>query len=761
MEKPFRIGPWRVQPARNVISRDGQEKRLENRVMQTLVFLARHPGEAISRERFFSEVWQGLVVNEEALSRVISLLRSALEDSAQDPRFIQTIPGVGYRLIAEVAEGDGTSRDEPRAAAAIARAGHRRRITWGLAAAALLLCVAGWYLGTRQANRGPTAAAPEQAAPAEPNSLAVLPFVNMSPDPGQEYIADGMTEELLNMLANVPGLRVTARTSSFFFKGKNLPVREIADILNVRHILEGSIRRSGGKVRITAQLVEAQSDRHLWSKTYDRDEADLFAIQDDVAAAIVQALTHSLEAANAAKSPRSASLAAFEAFRTGRLLWWRRTPADFQAAIGYFEKSVKLDPGFAPAYAALADTWMLLVMHGNVHIVKGEELAEGYINQALQLDPSSAEAYAARGLSRLIVGRKSEAEVDLRQALDLNPRYIPAYLWLGVLLGDLGRVAEQNEVLSAAIAMDPLNEMLAVYYAENLRTRGDAQGARDSLGSLLRLEPNHPRLLVALSEALLSGGDLVNAVEIAQKDLRLHPDNVFVINQMGQAWTALGDFDRADAVWREGRRRNPNSVELKVAYLGMLIAGGRVDEAHDLMGHLFPEDISTLQKGYQRTYHHFQGLLCYLEADLACTRDEFEQVIDRDERQLYDRDQVFVLTMASLINAKLGQGDAAEQELQQAERAMGHARVNGVDDADFYYNASSILVMRGDLARALDSLQKAYDKGFRRQWLLDQDPRLDPLRDKPEFQAIRDRIANDLAEARSKILNGGAGKGSE
>ncbi len=381
LESGFTLGPWSVEPTRNTISRDGVERHLENRLMQTLLFLAEHPGQTLSREQFFDSVWQGRVVNEEALSRAISLLRSVLEDNAQSPRFIQTIPGVGYRLIAEVVvpakqatdsqeaevvtdAGHGPTAGPIPRAASPERSGKRGSRANHVITAILVLVVALFLVDRFVLESGEHSAGtdafvhqdlePPAATPGTENSLAVLPFVNLSDDPQQEYFADGMTEDLLNMLARVPNLRVTARTSSFFFKGKDVPVAEIAEALNVEHVLEGSVRRRGDVLRVTAQLVEAQSDRQLWSETIEREAADIFVIQDEVTAAIAGALASSFRAESVEPVSRPSSLAAHEAYRTGRLLWWQRTPDEMHRAIDYFELAMENDPGFAPAYAAAA-----------------------------------------------------------------------------------------------------------------------------------------------------------------------------------------------------------------------------------------------------------------------------------------------------------------------------------------------------------------------------------------------------------------------
>lgn len=583
------------------------------------------------------------------------------------------------------------------------------------------------------------------------NSIAVLPFVSMSTNPEHEFFADGMTEELLNILARVPDLRVTARTSSFFFKGKNMPVTQIAETLNVKHILEGSVRRSGQNVRITAQLIEAGTDRHLWSETYDRNLEDIFAVQDEVATAIVESLTGNIEGLNENPVSRSRSLAAYEAYRTGRLRWWRRSVDELHQAIGLFEQAIESDPGFAPAYAAIADSWMLLVTYGDMHIMEGSELAEKMIDKALELDPECAEAYAARGLSRLVVGRKVEAETALRRAISIDGAYIPAYLWMSIVLSNLGRVPEAGANLLAAIEMDPLNEMLAVNYANNLQTRGDYEGATSTIESLLRLQPEHAGLLTALSGIHLNSGQLVEAWKTAEQAYSLEPGNVSIINSMANTWMGLGEYDKAEATWISGIEKNRKSVELKIQYLTMLLIAQRVDEAQAMMGRIFPEDVTVLPEGFQRTYHYFMGLITALRQDYPQMREHFERVIDPAEDQLYDRNQVFVITTAALLNMAMGDVEKAEEQLLTAERVVGHARINGIENSEIYYSFTSLFAMRGETGKALQTLQQAYDKGFRLGWLLEADGRMDTIRGEPAFLAIQAHIADDIERSRAEV----------
>jgi TolB-like protein len=257
-------------------------------------------------------------------------------------------------------------------------------------------------------------------------SVAVLPFVNMSADQEQEYFSDGISEELLNLLAKIPELRVPARTSSFQFKGQNLDIGKVAEQLNVEHVLEGSVRKAGMRVRVTAQLIEADTGYHLWSDTYDRDLDDIFAIQDEISAAIVAALSETLGLATTA-TPHVAATnpEAYNSYLLGQHQLKQRTRLDIESAVGNFERALELDPDYAPAHAALGLSWYLLTAggatYGTLQLSESMERALPHLERAMELDPELPEALGAYGLTLDARLRQDEALPYYEKALALNP----------------------------------------------------------------------------------------------------------------------------------------------------------------------------------------------------------------------------------------------------------------------------------------------------------------------------------------------------
>lgn len=629
----------------------------------------------------------------------------------------------------------------------------------------MFLLTAAMGLGFYQYYSGVFANAPAQAQPlavdtprnfsAPENSIAVLPFTDLSEQGNQAHFSDGMAEEILNLLAQVEGLHVAARTSSFQFRNPSQDIRQIGRALNVRAVLEGSIRTAGNQIRLTAQLINVEDGYHIWSQTYDRELKDVFALQDEVASSIAEELVDSFDGLAQKMSPssRTQNLQAFEAYRTGRLHWWRRSPTELQKAIELFAQALEHDPNYAPAYAAIADSWILLSLYGNFDQIRAIERANPMIEKALALDPTSAEAFAALGLARMQIAQRDSAESALRQAIRLNEDYIPARLWLANLLGEQGRIPEQGLVLQEAMALDPLNELLAVNYSGNLFSRGDYEGAKDLLAGLILVKPDSARLLGTISGLAIGRGELVEAWEYARRAYELEPDNPSVIQTMAKVWMELGDVEQSERLLLDGLELAQDNSELQSMYFNLLVFNGRVEEAEQVVKDLFPQPIETLPENFQRYYHFQKALIRLVSEDYPSARDELEQAIDHDGKGNYSGDNLFALTMSAFLNEQLGDTALAQQRLAEAEQALRRARVNGVDEPSLYYTDASIYVIKGLYEKALESLRTAYEKGWRQSWVLRIDGRLDPLRDMPGFIEIQQRISDDVRQALETVRN--------
>ena len=286
----LRIGDWHVNPASGEISKDGETVRLEARAMRLLLCLAEHPGEVVSIDDLLSQVWSGVSVTQDSVYQAVASLRRQLGDDAKQPAYIATVPRLGYRMVAEV----GPSQDQPTRQPN----GSRFRRGLALTAGVVLSIAVGAFLFRDKVPSANLSATTAIAAQQPPKSIAVLPFLDLTEGMKNETFADGMTEELIDRLSKIPGLRVPPPTSSFYYKEKQIPVAEIAKALGVAYVLDGSVRKSGGRVRIAARLIRAESGYIVWSESYDRSFDDILMVQDDIAGKVIKALRASMSAAN-------------------------------------------------------------------------------------------------------------------------------------------------------------------------------------------------------------------------------------------------------------------------------------------------------------------------------------------------------------------------------------------------------------------------------------------------------------------------------
>ena len=411
-----------------------------------------------------------------------------------------------------------------------------RLILAGLAAVVVVVAADRYWPSTSAPEQAPavagtaspTAGTDAQETPGvEARSIAVLPFVNMSADPEQEFFSDGLSEEILNLLAQIRDLKVIGRTSSFAFKGRNEDLRTIGDTLGVAYLLEGSVRKAGNDLRITAQLIEVEGGSHLWSQTYDRKLENVFAIQSEIAGAIAEALKVNLVAPGQAApvAQPAASLPAYELFLHARRLIHGRTRSGIEAARQLLDEALALDPDYAPALAASAQAVLLQnnqpAGYGDIPPEQAAALAQPLLDRALALDPKLAEAHAAQGLLFNQQGDSARAEAALVKALALNPNLADALHWQAGLLGDAGRLRDQLAVRLRLAGIDPLNVANLLSLNFTLRDSGKLAEAEAVATRLLRAFPDNPQGYGARAFDLLGAGRLAEAQEPAARTLAL------------------------------------------------------------------------------------------------------------------------------------------------------------------------------------------------------------------------------------------------
>ena len=473
LDHGFVLDGLTVLPQDGSVSGPAGQEKLDPKVMDVLVMLASHAGRVVLREDLLARLWPGAVVTDDVLSRCIYELRRQLSQAGGDEQLkalIETVPKRGYRL-----NGAISLLAPPPAVAAPPRG--RRRLWLALAAipAAALL----WF--------GGRALLPPEAATA--SSIAILPFEDMSEAKDQGYLADGIADEIINRLMRTGGLPVIARSSSFAFRGTPVDVSQIARRLKVTHVLEGSVRKSGDRIRISAQLVAAADHALVWSETFDRELDDLFSVQDEIAASVVSALSTRLRAATAPPTQPVAHRA-YEAFQKGELLYNRRGPGDIPRAAKYYQDAIAIEPGYVRAWASLAGAYSLMAYEGEIDPAIGLEKQGEAARKAIELDPNNALGYARLAQYSWDIGDRRTSYEIWDKALALrqeDPLILNFTAGLAMRAGEIDKAIDAQRRL---ISLDPLSAANTVNLGMYLLAQDRLEEAKGALREALVLNPD-------------------------------------------------------------------------------------------------------------------------------------------------------------------------------------------------------------------------------------------------------------------------------
>ncbi len=614
----YEFGDFRIDAAkRRLLRRDGSPVPLTPRVFDTLLYLVEHSGEVIERDRLLDAVWPDAVVEENNITQNISTLRRVLGEARDSHRFIVTVPGRGYRFVAEVRATDenmgdqhrftadgpapsvsptpngapllvtdqGALREPPRSPSLLRQ--HPRLLLFSTIAV-LVMGFATLSLW-RAPSRNPNAPSGPAAIVIPEKSIAVLPFANLSGDPDNTYFADGIKDEILSRLSKIAALKVISRTSTEKYRNAPQNLREVALELGVAHILEGSVQKSGDVVRVTVQLINAQTDTHLWAETYDRKLTDMFQVETEVAQRIAKALEATLTGAEtrALSTRPTASVEAHEAYLKGRYFWNKRTVEGYRQAVEYLNRAVELDPGYAQAYAGLADAYLFLVSDN----VMGAELAKGRaaLQKALEIDETLAEAHASLGLNAVNFDWDwAKAEQEFRRAIELDPNYATAHQWYGEFLASLGRFDEGIRTIKRAHELDPLSLVISTDVAKVYLIARRYDEAIAQFKKALEMDPGFDvaRGLLALTYSL--NGQHNEAVDEFHK-LKDFAENPMFLAWQGNVYGAAGRRDEAERIANQLRELS-RRIHVSPMCFAMLYAGvGEKEETFAWFEKVFEE----------------------------------------------------------------------------------------------------------------------------------------------------------------------------
>jgi TolB-like protein/DNA-binding winged helix-turn-helix (wHTH) protein/Tfp pilus assembly protein PilF len=583
--QPFRrlkFGVFEADFRTGELTKLGRRVRLQEQPFQLLAMLLDKPGELVTREELHSKLWPETIVDfDHGLNKAISKIREALGDSAENPRFVETVARRGYRFLADVAvihdeqpeTGDPVVRGDPGLLRLIDAGTWARRppraLVLGLLGFGFALVLAiylSWSFYPRRHSLPPI------------RSLAVLPLKNLSGDASQDYFADGMTDELITHLGQINTLRVISRTSAMTYKGDHKPLAEIARELNVEAVVEGSVLRSGERVRIIAQLIQVPADTHIWAQSYEGDLRDTLALQSSVARSIAEQIRGTLkpqEQAALGKS-RTVNPDAYEAYLKGRYFWNKRTGDGLKKAIEFFNHAIETDPTYAEAYSGLADAYALSGdwEYGVLSPQVAFRNAKAAATKALALDENLGEAHTSLAFALDLYGWDwKTAEAEYKLAIKLNPSYATAHLWYAWHLIVMGQNSEGISELKKAESLDPLSLIISADMADASCIAHLFDDAVQQSKKTLEMDPHFAVGHYELGQALEQKQMHDEAIAEFQKAIEISGHSGVFDSSLAHAYAVSGRPGDATKIAKDLESRNDQnpSAEANIAliYVGL------------------------------------------------------------------------------------------------------------------------------------------------------------------------------------------------
>jgi TolB-like protein/DNA-binding winged helix-turn-helix (wHTH) protein/Tfp pilus assembly protein PilF len=542
------FGPFQIDARDRVLRRDGAELPLTLKAAETLLVLVENAGHVVEKDALLSRVWPGTFVEESTLAQNILTLRKTLGKQASGEEYIGTVPKRGYRFDASVSISGQAAQASLRVVPLKDRQAHALRHRW------LLLVVAGLValtvigliaLRSREKHQG--------GLQERPIRLAVMPLTNLSGDTSQEYLSEGLTEELITQLGslNPQRLSVIARTSAMSYRNTTKDAREIGSELSVDFLVSGSVRREKGRIRVSAQLVRVSDQSNLWTANYDREFENILALENDVARSVASQIALRLTPEGAARleEPRPVDPQAYESYLKARHFWNRRTPETIAKAIDLFRQAIARDPGYARAHSAVADCFAVRFIYSQTRGADDLREARGEANRALELDPSLGEAHATLAYSYFYDWDFPRAEAEFQNSIRLAPRYATAHQWYGEYLRFMNRQQEAIAESNRALEIDPLSPIINVEAALPYYYMGNNDRAIMQLRRSIDLDPYFASAHGHLAMALDAKSYYQEALQecLAAKALG---DSPWIEGELGVIYAHLGRTEEARTILR-------------------------------------------------------------------------------------------------------------------------------------------------------------------------------------------------------------------
>jgi TolB-like protein/DNA-binding winged helix-turn-helix (wHTH) protein/Flp pilus assembly protein TadD len=583
LSRVARFAEFELDSGRYQLRRGDRVLKLEKIPMELLILLAESNGQLVTRDQIIERIWgKGVFLDtEHGINTAIRKVRQALGDDSEQPRFVQTVTGKGYRFIApaiEIGTGPGISTDPPSAVDAPNVIGSRHRwknrpsprfsmvaVAGTLALAFALIAHFGWRR---------TRAVPSSHA--GPVVLAVLPFQNLSGDDSQDYFSDGLTEEMITQLGelNVDQLGVIARTSSMTYKHTLKDVGQIGRELGADYVLESSVRRDGERMRIAVQLIRADNQTHIWAHNYDREVTHSIAVQEEVARAVAQQIQLTLASAQAghASGPRPLNPVASEAYLRGRYFWNQFTENGFRKSVSYFDQAIAEDPNFAAAYSGLSDSYTFLVITNAIPPRDGWPKARDAAQRAVELDGGLADGRLALAHFKMHMWEWKDSDLEFKKAIALNPSSAPAHRLYAAFLVSLGRHREALDEIAQAHRLDPLSMANNAEVVRTLYYARQYEQAVDEARKAEQLDNEFPRTHFWLGRVYEQMGKYSEAIAEAER-VGPSPDSILRLTEVAYAYAKAGKSAEARELLRKLEERSMRgyvpAYDLAVVHLAL------------------------------------------------------------------------------------------------------------------------------------------------------------------------------------------------
>src|SRR5581483_5966276 len=545
--KLLRFGTFELDPRSGELRKGGTKLRLRGQPIQVLTVLLTRAGQLVTRDELRAEVWRSdtFVDFDHSLHNAIARLREALGDSVESPQYIETLPRLGYRFVEKV---DAVETGMPAPAA--------------------------------------------ESSSARIQSVAVLPLQDHSSDREYEYFAEGMTEALITSLAKIKALRVISRTSAMQYKGARKPLPQIARELNVDAVIEGSVLRSGDRVRIAAQLIHAASDQHIWAESYERDFRDVLALQSEIARQVANEVRIALSPAEeqSLRSTRRINPESHELYLKGRFFWNKRTEESVRKALVHFQNALAADPTYAQVYAGIADCHNILGYYNVQPPADAYLKAKAAALKAIELGPSLGEPHAALA----VVKRDFDwdwrgAESEFQRAIELSPGYVESHHWRSTLLAIQGDCDTALREKKRVLAMDPLSVVIQTDVARMLYFARKYDDAIAQYLAALDMDPNFASAHIWLARAYLQKQMFSDSIAALESGCRLTQGSPYALAELGHACALAGDFKKARAVLEEllsvSSAKYVSPYDVALVYVGMGQKTDAMAQLHKALEH--------------------------------------------------------------------------------------------------------------------------------------------------------------------------------